>query len=67
MQILSSQNIFAIVFDHKFYPIFRLIVDKDAVFEPSVWGYDRYEPRLGARFSHGYIELGQDLKSSITF
>ena len=52
--------------DH-FHLIFWLKVNNDTVFEVCILGYDRYEPRLGARSCHRYLEFWQDLKLSIYY
>ena len=51
-------------FDQSFQLIFWLKVNKDTVSEASILEYDRYEPRLGARSCHRYLEFWQDLKIS---
>ena len=43
-------------FDQNSQPIFWLKVNKDAVSAASILEYDRYEPRLGARSCHRYLE-----------
>ena len=54
-------------FDHNFHLIFWLKRNNDTVFEASILEYDRYEPRLGARSCHSYLEFWQDLKISICY
>ena len=54
-------------FDQNFHPIFWLKVNNDTVFEASILEYDRYEPPLGARSCHRYLEFWQDLKISIYY
>ena len=54
-------------FDHNFYLIFWLKVNNDSVLEASILEYDRYEPRLGARSCHKYLEFWQDLKIGIHY
>ena len=54
-------------FDQNFQLIFWLKVNKDTVSEASILEYDRYEPRLGARSCHRYVEFLQDLKISIYY
>ena len=54
-------------FDQSFHIIFWLKVNKDTVSETSVLEYVRYEPRLGARSCHSYLEFWQDLKISIYY
>ena len=44
-------------FDQNFQFIFWLKVNKDTVSEASILEYDRYEPRLGARSCHRYVEF----------
>ena len=44
-------------FDQNFHLIFWLKVNKDTVSEASILEYDRYEPRLGARLCHSYLEF----------
>ena len=45
-------------FDQNFHLIFWLSkVNKDTVSEASTLEYDRYEPRLGARSCHSYLEF----------
>ena len=44
-------------FDQNFQLIFWLKVNKDTVSEASILEYDRYEPRLGARSCHRYVEF----------
>ena len=54
-------------FDQNFQFIFWLKVNKDTVSEASILEYDRYEPRLGARSCHRYVEFWHDLKISIYY
>ena len=54
-------------FDQNFHLIFWLKVNNDTVFEASILEYDRYEPPLGARSCHRYLEFWQDLKISIYY
>ena len=54
-------------FDQNVHLIFWLKVNNDTVFEASILEYDRYEPRLGARSCHRYLEFWQDLKISISY
>ena len=54
-------------FDQNFHLILWLKVNKDTVSEASILEYDRYEPRLGARSCHSYLEFWQDLKISIYY
>ena len=54
-------------FDQNFQLNFWLKVNKDTVSEASILEYDRYEPRLGARSCHKYLEFWQDLKISIYY
>ena len=54
-------------FDQNFHLIFGLKVNKDTVSKASILEYDRYEPRLGARSCHSYLEFWQDLKISIYY
>ena len=51
-------------FDQNFQLIFWLKVNKDTVSEASILEYDIYDPRLGARSCHRYLEFLQDLKIS---
>ena len=44
-------------FDQNFHIMFWLKVNEDTVSEASVLEYDRYEPRLGARSCHRYLEF----------
>ena len=44
-------------FDQNFQLIFWLKVNKDTVSEASILEYDRYEPCLGARSCHRYVEF----------
>ena len=44
-------------FDQNFQLIFWLKVNKDTVSKASILKYDRYEPRLGARSCHRYVEF----------
>ena len=53
--------------DQNFHLIFWLKVNNNTVFEASILEYDRYEPRLGARVCHRYLEFWQDLKISIYY
>ena len=41
--------------------------EQDTVSAASIWKYDRYEPRLGARSCHMYLKFWQDLKISIYY
>ena len=43
--------------DQDFHLIFWLKVNNDTVFKASILEYDRYEPPLGARSCHRYLEL----------
>ena len=54
-------------FDQNFHLIFWLKLNNDTVFEASILEYDRYEPRLGARSCHRYLEFWQDLKICIYY
>ena len=54
-------------FDQNFHLFFWLKVNNDTVFKASILEYDRYEPRLGARSCHRYLEFWQDLKISIYY
>ena len=54
-------------FNQNFQVIFWLKVNKDTVSEASILEYNRYEPRLGARSCHRYLEFWQDLKISIYY
>ena len=53
--------------DQNFHLIFWLKVNNDTVLEACILEYDRYEPRLGARSCHRYLEFWQDLKISIYY
>ena len=44
-------------FDQNFHIMFWLKVNEDTISEASVLEYDRYEPRLGARSCHSYLEF----------
>ena len=44
-------------FDQNFHLILWLKVNNDTVFEASILEYDRYEPRIGARSCHRYLEF----------
>ena len=44
-------------FDKNFHLIFWLKVNNNTVFEACILEYDRYEPRLGARSCHRYLEF----------
>ena len=44
-------------FDQNFHLILWLKVNKDTVIEVCILEYDRYEPRLGARSCHRYLEF----------
>ena len=44
-------------FDQDFHLIFWLKVNNDTVSEASILEYDRYEPLLGARSCHRYLEF----------
>ena len=44
-------------FDQNFHLIFWLKGNKDTVFEASILEYGRYEPPLGARLFHRYLEF----------
>ena len=44
-------------FDQNFHFIFWLKVNNNTVFEASILEYDRYEPPLGARSCHRYLEF----------
>ena len=44
-------------FDQHFHLIFWLKVNNDIVFEASILEYDIYEPPLGARSCHRYLEF----------
>ena len=54
-------------FDQYFQLILWLKVNKDTVSGASISEYDRYEPRLGARSCHRYLEFWQNLKISIYY
>ena len=54
-------------FDQNCHIIFWLNVNSDTVFEASILEYGRYEPPLGARSRHRYLEFWQDLKISIYY
>ena len=54
-------------FDQNFHVIFWLKLNNDTVFEASILEYDRYEPPLGARSCHRYLEFWQDLEISIYY
>ena len=54
-------------FDQNYHFFFWLKVNNDTVFEACILEYDRYEPCLGARSCHRYLEFWQDLKISIYF
>ena len=54
-------------FHQHFRLIFWLKVNNDTVFEAGILEYDRYEPRLGARSCHRYLEFWQDLQISICY
>ena len=54
-------------FDQDFHLHFWLKVNNDTVFEASILEYDRYEPPLGTRSCHRYLEVWQDLKISIYY
>ena len=54
-------------FDQNLQLIFWLKVNKDTVSEASILEYDRYEPRLGARSCHRYLEFWKHLKISIYY
>ena len=53
--------------NQNFHLIFWLKVNNDTDFEACILEYDRYEPRLGARSCHRYLEFWQDLKISIYY
>ena len=53
--------------DQTFHLIFWLKVNNGTVFEASILEYGRYEPRLGARSCHRYLEFWQDLKIRIYY
>ena len=54
-------------FDQNFQLTFWLKVNNDTFFEASILECGRYEPRLGARSCHRYLEFWQDLKISIYY
>ena len=54
-------------FDQSFHLVFWLKVNNNTVFEASILEYDRYEPPIGARSCHRYLEFWQDLKISIYY
>ena len=54
-------------FQSPFSSHFWLKVNNDTVYEGSILEYDRYEPPLGARSCHRYLEFRQDLQISIYY
>ena len=63
LQIHSAKTILTKIF----ISFFWLKLNNDTVLEASILEYDRYEPPLGARSCHRYLEFWQDLKISIYY